>query len=108
MQFMDQLKIDTANIDTIMFCTGYRYCYPFISRSSGIDLNTDDKHVRPLYQHMLHIDYPTRLFFIGINFTVVPFPYFEAQCQYALALLTGSVEPPSRKEMIDWANDEMT
>lgn len=105
MHFIVDKHEETAIIDTIMFCTGYRYSYPFMR---NIELDVANKHVRPLYQHMVHIDYPNSLFFIGINFTVVPFPYFDTQCKYAIALMTGVVDAPSRTEMIDWAANDMT
>jgi hypothetical protein len=82
-------------VDTLIFCTGYHYRYPFLSA----DLITiDDNWVQPLYQDLLHIEHPT-LAFIGIPFRVVPFPLFEVQARWFARLLTGAVTLPSTATM---------
>lgn len=43
--------------------SGYKYSYPFLSGSTGIEV--DDNYVSPLFQQILNIRHPT-MAFIGI------------------------------------------
>lgn len=54
---------------------------------------------------MVHIDHPT-LFFIGLCFTIAPFPNFNAQILFALSLLTGRSKLPSKEEMLNSETEE--
>ncbi|MFU8817725.1 MAG: FAD-dependent oxidoreductase [Pseudomonadales bacterium] len=82
-------------VDALMFCTGYRYAYPFFD--DGL-VRVADNWVSPLYQDLLHIDRPS-LAFIGIPFRVVPFPLFELQAQWFARLLAGRFALPSPADM---------
>ncbi|CAG9766255.1 unnamed protein product [Ceutorhynchus assimilis] len=82
--------------DAILFCTGYRYSFPFLSDSCG--LTVDDYHVRPLYKHMIHIDRPT-MCFIGVPYDVCTFLMFDLQARYVCKYLTGDMDLPSKEEM---------
>lgn len=62
--------------DVILFCTGYRYSFPFLDESCKITI--DDNHIQPLYKHMIHIDIPS-MCFIGIPFNVCTFQMFDLQ-----------------------------
>lgn len=44
--------------DTIIFCTGYLYDYPFMNPSSGIDVDSG-KYVRHVYKDLVNIERPT-------------------------------------------------
>lgn len=91
------------DISTILFCTGYHYRFPFLH---DVELNTQNNRVTPLFQHVVHVDFPRSLFFIGLPFTVLPFSLFETQLRYAFTLLTGKVNPLSRQEMLDWEKSD--
>ena len=68
--------------DTIIFCTGYDYQYPFINSRSNLNLSvvSSERRVTPLYKQLWHADFPN-LSFIGVPHAVVPFPVFELQVE---------------------------
>jgi cation diffusion facilitator CzcD-associated flavoprotein CzcO len=91
-------------VDTVMFCTGYDYDFPFLHSSL---VQAGQRRVRPLYHQLWHAKYPnvsrmtiheihssvttnshatslcydTQLAFIGLPHSVVPFPLFELQME---------------------------
>ncbi|KAK2585122.1 hypothetical protein KPH14_008632 [Odynerus spinipes] len=87
----------TAEVDSFIFCTGYKFTYPFMS--SKVELRTDDNHVEPIYKHLVHITMPN-LFVMGIPVLIIPFPMFHIQAQYILGILEGRIKLPSPKEML--------
>ncbi|XP_030764741.1 senecionine N-oxygenase-like [Sitophilus oryzae] len=82
--------------DEILFCTGYKYSFPFLHDSCGITV--DDNHIQPLYKHMIHIQRPT-MCFIGIPFNVCAFQMFDLQARYFCKYLDKSMQLPPTKEM---------
>lgn len=66
----------SEEIDDILFCTGYNYTFPFLSSTCGVKIV--DNYVHPLYKQIVSIEHPT-LAFIGLPFTVCPFPLFDIQ-----------------------------
>ncbi|XP_066152346.1 senecionine N-oxygenase-like isoform X2 [Euwallacea fornicatus] len=82
--------------DAILFCTGYRYSFPFLHESCEITI--DDNHIQPLYKHMIHIERPT-MCFVGIPFNVCTFQMFDLQARYYCKYLEGSMSLPSAREM---------
>ncbi|KAI6225062.1 Flavin-containing monooxygenase [Aphelenchoides fujianensis] len=52
------------------------------------------RFVSPLYQHCIHVEYPTSLFVIGLNWRLIPFVCFDFQVKYALALADGTSPIP--------------
>ncbi|XP_020505604.2 uncharacterized protein [Labrus bergylta] len=86
-----------SSADTLMFCTGYNFRYPFLD-SAQLSLEIQDHVVSPLYRFLMPPAFPS-LFFIGICKMICPFPYFNCQIQFALAVLDGSVTLPPRVQM---------
>ncbi|XP_029661261.1 flavin-containing monooxygenase FMO GS-OX3-like [Formica exsecta] len=86
----------SAEVDSFIYCTGYKFTYPFMS--TKVEIRTDDNHVEPIYKHLVHMDY-TSLFFMGLPAIVVPFPMFHIQAQYILAVLEGRIQLPSPQRM---------
>jgi thioredoxin reductase len=82
-------------VDTLIFCTGYHYRFPFLSPTL---IGVEDNWVQPLYQDLLHIAHPT-LAFIGIPFRVVPFPLFEVQARWFARHLAGQFALPAIETM---------
>ncbi|XP_040006327.1 flavin-containing monooxygenase FMO GS-OX4 isoform X2 [Xiphias gladius] len=91
--------------DVLMFCTGYNFRYPFLD-ADQLGLEIQDHLVSPLYRFLVPPAFPT-LFFIGICKIICPFPNFNCQVQFALAVLDGSVTLPSRAEMEDEVRREL-
>ena len=83
------------DLDAFMFCTGYHYAFPFLEE--GIVL-VDDNWVRPLYRDMVPPDDPT-IVFIGIPYSVIPFPLFELQAKWFAQTLSGKIEMKSADKM---------
>mmetsp|Transcript_34250 Transcript_34250/g.71290 ORF Transcript_34250/g.71290 Transcript_34250/m.71290 type:complete len:560 (-) Transcript_34250:334-2013(-) len=80
-QFDHDCPLQPNDIDVVMFCTGYDYSFPFINtESSGLDLETTQRRVTPLYQQLFHAHYPN-IAFIGLPHSVLPFPFFEFQAE---------------------------
>jgi len=78
-----------SGIDTIIWCTGYQYSYPFLSHlhhdpgasaSPPLDdaLVTDGDQVLNLYRDVFYIPDPT-LSFIGLSVNTSAFSFFEYQ-----------------------------
>ncbi|XP_030042805.1 flavin-containing monooxygenase FMO GS-OX-like 4 isoform X2 [Microcaecilia unicolor] len=83
-------------VDAFIFCTGYNYRFPFLGGDVG--LRADKDLLYPLYKHLVHARFPT-LFFIGVCKTIVPFPFFDRQARFALAVLAGSCPLPPTTRM---------
>lgn len=83
--------------DVFIFCTGYNFWFPFLN-AAQLGLEIQNHTVSPLYRYLLPPACPS-LFFIGICKIICPFPHFNCQVQFALAVLDGSVSLPSRAEM---------
>ncbi|XP_022600449.1 flavin-containing monooxygenase FMO GS-OX-like 4 isoform X1 [Seriola dumerili] len=91
--------------DVLMFCTGYNFRYTFLD-ADQLSLEIQDHMVSPLYRFLTPPAFPS-LFFIGICKIICPFPNFDCQVQFALAVLDGSVSLPSRAEMEDEVRREL-
>jgi dimethylaniline monooxygenase (N-oxide forming) len=82
-------------IDTIVWCTGYRISFPFLPSEV---LEVHDNRI-PLYRRVVHPDRPG-LYFIGL---VQPLgaimPLAEAQSEWIADVLEGEVDLPSREQM---------
>ncbi|XP_011635501.1 flavin-containing monooxygenase FMO GS-OX-like 2 isoform X1 [Pogonomyrmex barbatus] len=70
----DGTIIDT--IDVFLFCTGYKYNFPFLDKNCGIQVESN--YITPLYKHLINIEHPS-MCIIGIPSNVVPFPMFHMQ-----------------------------
>jgi len=81
---------ETPEVDIIIFCSGYDYKFPFINEHSNLDMSVipGERRVKPLYEHLWHAKHPS-LTFIGLQHSVVPFPYFELQAEAVVSQLVG-------------------
>ncbi|XP_046997197.1 senecionine N-oxygenase-like [Schistocerca americana] len=86
----------SAEIDDVCYCTGYRYRFPFLTPECGVTV--EDKHVRPLYHQVVHIDRPT-MAFIGVPYYACPCMLFDAQAQFWVAVLDGRCRLPDPATM---------
>lgn len=85
-----------ANVDAILFCTGYEFSFPFLSDDCNITVCNN--RVTPLYKHIFNTKYPT-LSFIGLCLRICPFPQFSLQAQYIASVLSGKKQLPSESDM---------
>ena len=94
-----KLKDDTVlEIDTILFCTGYHYKFPFFKEDMNLVSVDTAQYVSPLFKHLIHTKYPS-LSIIGIPKIIVPFPLFDCQIQFVRSVLSGQTQLPSEPEM---------
>ncbi|KAI6192079.1 Flavin-containing monooxygenase [Aphelenchoides bicaudatus] len=91
--------------ENVIFCSGYLHEIPFFEKSL-IEPKADSSYL-PVYQHFIHPDFPTSLFFIGLNWFVIPFTLFDLQMHYALALINGTAPVPSKEEMLQFEEDRL-
>lgn len=84
--------------DAILFCTGYKYTFPFLSPSCGVTIDTHGKRINNLYKHMFHTVFPS-LTFVGIPAIVCPFPLISLQSRAVAAVLSGKSTLPSHDLM---------
>lgn len=89
----------------IFYCTGYKYTFPFLSVDSGI--SCDNNYVRPLYKHCININRPT-LAFVGLPFYVCATQMFDLQARFCLKFMTGQKKLPSKCEMMEVFEEEMS
>ncbi|CAO2818542.1 unnamed protein product [Amaranthus hypochondriacus] len=86
------------NADTIIYCTGYSYTFPFLD-TKGIVM-VDDDRVGPLYEHTFPPSLAPSLSFIGIPRKIIGFPFFESQAKWIAQLLSGKKSLPTWEEMM--------
>ena len=89
-----------TDVDICMYCTGYRYEFPFLSQDAIVAV--EDNCVAPLYEHCVAVDAPS-LSFVGLPWKVVPFPMFEIQSRWIARMLSGAVPMPLREDMVKFA-----
>jgi dimethylaniline monooxygenase (N-oxide forming) len=94
----------SKSYSVIVYCTGYKYTFPFLSVDSGI--TCDDNFVRPLFKHCLSINCPS-LGFIGLPFYVCATQMFDLQARFCLKFMTNQKKLPSKDEMMNDFNDEI-
>lgn len=93
------------NLDTVLFATGYLYSYPFLA-SLDPPIVTDGLRTRDIYQHFLHIVYPT-LAFPVVNLKVIPFGLAQNQAAVIARIWSGRLPTPSADEMRDWEKEKI-
>jgi len=81
----------------VIFATGYKYSFPFLSVDTGITV--DDNFVQPLYKQIINIEHPT-MAFIGIPFHSPNSHMYDLQVRFALKFISGAKKLPSKAEML--------
>lgn len=88
---------DVINADALVLCTGYHYSFPFLPPECQVEVNADN-FVTPLYKHVIHCRYPT-MSFVGVPKLIIPFPMFDRQARFIVAVLSGEMSLPAAGEM---------
>ncbi|WVZ57595.1 hypothetical protein U9M48_007959 [Paspalum notatum var. saurae] len=83
--------------DTILYCTGYRYHFPFLDLDG---LTVDDNRVGPLYKHVFPPKYAPNLSFIGLPYKSIIFQSLELESKWVAAALSGRAPLPSEEDMM--------
>lgn len=90
--------------DEILYCTGYRTTFPFLSVDCG--LLCENNYVRPLFKHCLNINQPS-MAIIGLTSKAPTIPVFDLQVRFCLTFMTGRKVLPSKDEMLTDTKREM-
>mgnify|MGYP003702288601 CR=1 FL=1 len=85
--------------DTVMYCTGYRYSFPFLDTEGKVAVDDDDNRVGPLFEHTFPPSLAPSLSFVGIPRKVMVPWFFEAQGRWIAGVLSGRRALPSEEEM---------
>ena len=88
----------SAQVDSIVLATGYRYSFPFLSNGEVVKTEFGGKRVFPLYKHTFNASYPS-LVFIGVNMDII-FPMLDFQVKWAISVFLGEKSLPGKDEMI--------
>ena len=100
--FAHDCPIQPNNVNTIIFCSGYDYQFPFINaESSNLEFSAPpgERRVQPLVYQLWHATHPS-VAFVGLPHSVVPFPLFELQVEAVVAQWTKEYKLPSLEERI--------
>ncbi|KDP31304.1 hypothetical protein JCGZ_11680 [Jatropha curcas] len=94
------LFVDGSQViaDTILYCTGYTYTFPFLDTKGTVVVDND--RVGPLYEHTFPPSLAPSLSFVGIPRKIIGFPFFESQAKWIAELLSGKRRLPSWEEMM--------
>ncbi|KAG2262905.1 hypothetical protein Bca52824_069984, partial [Brassica carinata] len=89
--------------DTILYCTGYSYKFPFLESKGRVEV--DDDRVGPLFEHTFPPCLSPSLSFVGIPRKLIGFPFFEAQAKWIAQVLSGKSSLPSPDQMLQSVAD---
>jgi len=87
-----------ADIDAVVYCTGYMYSYPFLESLDPAFI-TSGRRVIGLYRQLFSIDHPT-LAFTALPKQIIPFPLSESQGAAIAKVWTNKLALPEREEMV--------
>ncbi|XP_017124354.1 senecionine N-oxygenase [Drosophila elegans] len=90
--------------DTIFFCTGYKYAFPFLTVNSGIYV--EDNFVQELYKQCINIRNPS-MALIGLPFYVCAAQMMDLQARFIMSYYNGSNKLPSTEEMLKDTQEKM-
>lgn len=91
------------DIDTIVFCTGYFYSFPFLS-SLNPPVISDGTRTQNVYKHIFYNQHPT-LAFIALPQKIIPFPISEVQASIIARVWSNHLELPSLSAMQQWEEE---
>ncbi|KFK40595.1 hypothetical protein AALP_AA2G015900 [Arabis alpina] len=85
--------------DNIVYCTGYKYYFPFLETNGYISNN--ENCVEPLYKHVFPPVFAPGLSFVGLPGLAINFTMFEIQSKWVAAILSGRITLPSPDKMME-------
>ncbi|KAK3094748.1 hypothetical protein FSP39_005718 [Pinctada imbricata] len=84
------------------FCTGYRYSFPFL-KNDVIQIN--DERITPIYKQMIHIKYPSLIFF-NIPRQWSYFTHLNEFAKLAVPIIDGRTKLPTEEEMMKESEED--
>ena len=94
----------SETFDDIVYCTGYRYTFPFLS--IDCELSCQENYVKPLFKHCLNINRPS-MAVIGLPVNNCPFQTFDLQIKFCLTFMTSRKVLPPKIQLLDITDREM-
>lgn len=89
----------TCSVDGIIYCTGYKHSFPFMSEE--LKLKTNNRLVpNTLWKGILWPECP-QLMYLGMPDQYYTFSAFFAQAQFVCGVIDGRVKIPDKKIMLD-------
>ncbi|XP_040577251.1 uncharacterized protein [Lepeophtheirus salmonis] len=88
------------DIDVLLYCTGYKFDFPFLHRDCAITVDIENRRVHDLYKHCINVKYPS-MCLIGIPMHICPFPVFDSQIQFFYKSLSGELILPREEIMLN-------
>ncbi|XP_060586115.1 trimethylamine monooxygenase-like [Ruditapes philippinarum] len=88
-----------AEFDTVIFCTGYHYAFPFMEDKLRL---TSDVSFYPdnLYKGVLWVNGgDNKLFYVGVQNQYFSFTMFDVQAVWVFMYINGKIKKKSRGEM---------
>ncbi|EAZ16930.1 hypothetical protein OsJ_32412 [Oryza sativa Japonica Group] len=82
--------------DTFLYCTGYRYHFPFLDVEG---VTVDGNRVGPLYKHVFPPKHAPNLSFVGLPVKTIMFQSFELESRWVARALSGRAELPGEEAM---------
>ncbi|WVZ62251.1 hypothetical protein U9M48_012017 [Paspalum notatum var. saurae] len=84
--------------DTVIYCTGYTYSFPFLDTGGLVTVR--DNRVGPLYEHTFPPALAPSLSFVGVPMRVFAPWFFEAQARWVALVLSGRAALPPEEDMM--------
>lgn len=92
------------DFNIIVYCTGYKYTFPFLSVDCGITVK--ENYISPLFKHCLNINHPT-MGLLGLPNAICPNQMFDLQARFCLTFMMKRKVFPTKDEMLQrLARDE--
>ena len=95
-----------AEIDVVVFCTGYLYSFPFLSSLQPALIESGER-VCHLYKHIFYANHPS-LAVIGMPFKILPFRTCEGQAAVIARIWSERLHLPSRATMEAWEEQALS
>ncbi|KAF2637373.1 thiol-specific monooxygenase [Massarina eburnea CBS 473.64] len=89
-----------SDIDSIIFCTGYQYSFPFLKGLNPPAITTGER-TKYTYQQIFYFPQPT-ITFLTLPQRIIPFPVAEAQSAYIARVFSGRLTLPTFADMQAW------
>lgn len=89
-----------SDIDAVIFCTGYRYDFPFLKSymDDGSIIDAEGTLVHNLHRQMFYIPDPS-LAFLVLPKLIVPMPLAESQAAVLSRVFSGKMKLPDKETM---------
>ena len=88
--------LDSGSVSTVIFATGYDYDFNFLNKSDFSNVKFGTKRCSPLYKQLFYTE-DTNLSFVGLPWSIIPFPLMEGQANLIAAVACNEVSERSRR-----------